>query len=134
MQIPYGSTVTRNEITNAICMYTRVKLGENRPQMLKWAHLNPEGKRNLQNPIDKMVIIPDNTLATLLCYDQYVEKVKKGKITEQVTNKTTKKKNIVTLTIPVLRYRVIQRLIQSQILETLKMDRVSVHGTESKKK
>jgi len=123
MQIPADSTVTRNEITNAICMYARVKPGEKRPQMLKWVHLNPEGKRNLQDPNDKMAIIPDDTLRELLDYDQYLQDVEEGLITKQSTNKTTKKKETVVVTDAALKYWVIQRLIQPQIIETLKMEK-----------
>jgi len=118
MKIPKGSTPTRIEITNAICAYAHVKPDEKKEQILKWAHLNPGGKRNLQDPKNKMSIIPDQKLKKLLGYDKYIKEVNDKKVFKNVTNKDTGRKEKVLVTDPILSYSVIQKLIQHQILET----------------
>lgn len=116
MKIPRGSTPSRNDITNAICVYIHAHPGETRPQMTKWNHLNPKGKRNLQNPSSKMTIIPDDALDRLLNYKQYKNDVKKGKITQVTTDKKTGKKETTKVTDPALKYCVVQKLICRHIL------------------
>ena len=96
MKLPHGSTPSRNEITNSICVYANIKPGETRPQMLKWENLNPGGLRNLQKPTDKMIIIPDDVLSKLLGYDKYVADVEGGLITKSAIDKTTRKKKMQT--------------------------------------
>jgi len=119
MQLPKGSTPTRNEITNAVCVYIHLREDESRPQVLKWAHLNPGGKRNLQNPADRMKIIPDSKLSKLLGYEQYKAGVAAGEFMECVKNKKTQKSEDVVVTDPSLKYYVVQRLITKQIVSTL---------------
>lgn len=118
MKIPKNSTPTRIDITNAICAYSHIKPNETKEQILRWNHLNPEGKRNLQDPKNKMNIIPDAKLKKLLKYDKYVKDVKEGKVFKNVLNKDTGKREKVLVEDPVLSYSVIQKLIQVQILET----------------
>lgn len=119
MKIPEDSTPTRNDITNAICVYAHFNPAEKKPQVLKWKHLNPEGKRNLQDPKNKMYIIPDAKLKKLLNYDAYVKDVKEGKITRKTINKETGKRETITVDDTGLSYSVIQKLIQTQILKTV---------------
>lgn len=119
MGLEHGENPTRNEITNAICVYIRLKPDESRPQMLKWAHLNPEGKRNLQDPSSGMKIVPDEKLSNLLKYDEYVDKVNKGEITKTKTDKETKKRNTVVVKDNSLEYWVLQKLIPCQIIKTI---------------
>lgn len=114
MQIPPGSTPTRLEVTNAIYTYINLKEDEKRPQMLKWQHLNPD-RRNLQNPENKMAILPDEKLSKLLRYDEYCQNVADGKVTKKVLNKQTYEKDEVVMTDNSLFYWVIQRLIQHHI-------------------
>lgn len=134
MGLDHGSTPSRNEITNSICVYANLKDGENRPQMLKWKHLNPGGKRNLQDPDDKMVIKPDAKLSKLLNYAQYKKDVKAGKVTKTVTvtdkNKNKKRQTVVVKT-PEMRYWVIQRLIQSQIHGTIREEKKKLEEASS---
>lgn len=84
-----GDLLSRKEATNAICVYSHIKPNEERPQMLAWKYLNPEGKRNLQMEGNKMAIKPDAVLSKLLHYDDYVAKVKKGEVTKRVKNRET---------------------------------------------
>ena len=123
MKIPKESTPTRNDITNAICTYCHIKPNETKERILKWKNLNPGGKRNLQDPSNKKNIIPDDTLKKLLNYDDYVKKVKEGKIYRNEINKDTKKKEKVLVTDASLSYSTIQKLIQPQILETKRVKR-----------
>lgn len=121
MKLEHGSTPSRNDITNAICAYIHLKPDETREQVLEWSHLNPGGKRNLQNPQDRMKIIPDNALSKLLGYEQYKNDVLQGKVKETTTNKKTRKRETVTVTDPSLKYYVVQRLIRNQINGTFKL-------------
>lgn len=125
MGVERGTTPSRNDITNAICAYIHLRSDEQRPQVLNWAHLNPEGKRNLQNPQDRMKIIPDDRLGKLLGYEQYKKDVADGKVKETVTNKKTRKRENVVVTDPALKYYVVQRLIRDQIIGTFKMEKPS---------
>lgn len=125
MQISKDATPTRVDITNAICAYSHIKPNETKEQILKWKHLNPGGLRNLQDPTNKMNIIPDARLKKLLKFDAYVKDVKAGKIFKNETNKETGKKEKVQITEPILNYSVIQKLIQSQIVETRRIKKES---------
>ncbi len=120
LKLKDGETVSRKDVTNALCVYIRLKPKEDREQMLKWAHLNPKGSRDLQDPANKMGIIPDASLSKLLSYKQYQKDVKDGKITKEQKNKETGKKVTVVVTDDVLKYYVVQRLIKSHILGTVK--------------
>nr|QBK86587.1 MAG: SWIB/MDM2 domain-containing protein [Marseillevirus LCMAC102] len=128
MQLPHDSTPLRTEITNAICVYAHINPDEDRSHVLKWMHLNSEGKRNLQNPEDKMTIIPDDTLKKLLGYEKYQQDVKDGLITRKKTDKNTNEKEIITVEDDALHYWVIQRLIQHQIIRTIKIDKSQSSG------
>lgn len=119
MQLPKDELVTRSDITNAICAYIHLSPDEKRENVLRWKHLNPEGKRNLQNPENKTLIIPDQKLRTLLNYDKYVDDVQNGRVTKKVLNKETQLKEEVIIKNPSLRYWVIQKLVQPHILETV---------------
>ncbi len=123
LQLPHNATPLRTEITNAICVYAHINPDEARPHVLKWIHLNPEGKRNLQNPQDKMIIIPDDTLKKLLGYEKYQQDVKASLITRKKTDKKTKEKETVIVEDDALHYWVIQRLIQQQIIRTIKVEK-----------
>lgn len=123
LQIPHDSTISRTEITNAICTYARLKPDEKRPQILKWSYMNPGGKRNLQNPDNKMAVIPDDALGKLLGYEDYAKKVADGKVTINRKNKETLVYEEIVVTDPSLRYCMIQRLINSHILETIRKEK-----------
>lgn len=131
MKIPEDSTPTRNDITNAICVYAHFNPAEKKPQVLKWKHLNPEGKRNLQDPKNKMYIIPDAKLRKLLQYDTYVKDVKEGKITRKVLDKETGKRETILVKDPGLSYSVIQKLIQTQIVKTVSKETSSKNEEET---
>jgi chromatin remodeling complex protein RSC6 len=111
MKIPRGSSVSRNDATNAVCVYVHIHSGETRPQMVKWSHLNPGGKRNLQDPENKMAILPDKALRRLLRYDEYCRHISEGKITREVTDKTSGVKEEVVVDDPTLKYCTVQKLL-----------------------
>jgi chromatin remodeling complex protein RSC6 len=124
---PYGEQKILSELSNVTVErfgfqeFTdpdNVKPEEKKEQILKWAHLNPGGKRNLQDPKNKMSIIPDQKLKKLLGYDKYIKEVNDKKVFKNITNKDTGRKEKVLVTDPILSYSVIQKLIQHQILET----------------
>jgi len=119
MQIPPDSTPTLNEITNAIYIYIKIKPGEERPQMIKWKHLNPDN-RDLQNPDNRTVIIPDKKLSKLLGYKKYKKDVADGKVTiNKIVDKRTKERKTVLVEDDSLFYYVIQKLIQKQIIKAV---------------
>lgn len=103
--------ISRIEATRAICAYAHWKDDEKREEVLRWQHLNPEGRRDLQNPQDKKSIIPDKALVKLLRYEKYKKDIKNGKITKKVKDKETGKTNVVQMTDDILYYWVIQKLI-----------------------
>lgn len=113
--------VSRQEISNAICVYVRLKPDEKRPQMLRWKHLNPKGERNLQNPDDRMVILPDETLSKILDYSSYQKEVREGKIVREktVAENGVKVKKEIPVENDELRYWVLTKLI-SRVTETRK--------------
>jgi chromatin remodeling complex protein RSC6 len=123
MKIDRGSCPSRNDITNAICAYIHIKKDEHRSQVLAWAHLNPDKKRDLQNPADRMKILPDEKLASLLGYESYKLEVETGKIRETVKNPKTQKREVVVVEDPSLKYYVVQRLIRKQIVSTFKLEK-----------
>ncbi len=91
LQVKKGDLLNRREVTNAICVYSHLKPDEKRPQILQWAHLNPQGKRDLQKPGKRMVIEPDDVLSNLLRYQEYQKRVKAGEVTKRTTIKGTNK-------------------------------------------
>lgn len=82
-------TVSQTEAANAIFVYVNLKDGEKREHMLRWKHLNPSG-RCLQNKDNHSIIELDATLKKLLGYNEYVKKVKAGKVLRK--NKETGKR------------------------------------------
>jgi hypothetical protein len=109
LQLPENSKITRLDATRAICVYSHLKDDEKREELLKWKHLNPKGKRNLQSGQDGRIIIPDSKLSKLLKYKQYQKDVSKGKILK----KTKKDGKIVMVpeATDSLYYYTIQRLL-----------------------
>ncbi len=125
MQLEAGETPARNDITNALCAYVNIKPNEKREQMTKWKKLNPNN-RDLQDPKDKMVILPDEKLKMLLNYDQFVVDVKAGKITKKVKKDGHVVDEVVTS--PQLKYWVLQKLVQPHVLETIKVETIKVEA------
>jgi len=122
LKISSGSQITRNEITNAICVYCHLIPDEKRPQMLVWEKINPKGKRDLQDPNNKSIIIPDKKLSKLLNYKKYIRDVNNKKITENKVNKETNEKEVIIVTDPSLKYYVMQKLISKQIISIKKVE------------
>lgn len=111
--------LSRLDATRAICTYAHLKEDEQREEMLKWAYLNPGGKRNLQNTKDKKAIVPDAALSKLLKYDEYKKQVKSGKVTKKVTvDKDTRRKEDVVVTSDLLYYWTIQKLLNQHFIKT----------------
>jgi len=119
LRVDRGATLCRRDVTNAICVYSRLKPDESRPHMLKWEYLNPQGKRNLQNPKERMAIVPDHALSKLLRYNKYKKDVKKGVVTKNVKDKKTRATTTVVVTEPTLYYWVIQKLLSVHYVTTL---------------
>lgn len=114
--LPEDAKLSRLDATCAICVYSHLKKDEKREKMLKWAHLNPGGKRNLQNPKDKKSILPDKPLRKLLRYDAYKKAVGSGEVTKKVRNKDTGRSEVVPLQSDLLYYWVIQKLLSPHFL------------------
>jgi chromatin remodeling complex protein RSC6 len=115
LELPSDTRLSRVETIRAICVYSRIKEGEEREEMKKWFYLNPDGKRNLQDPDNKMAIIPDEKLSRLLDYDQYCKDVENGLITKTVKNiEGEKEKKVVDD--QSLYYWVIQKLLKNHFL------------------
>lgn len=99
-----GAEYSTEDVLNAIYVYIKIKDGEDREKMLKWKHLNPDG-RNLQKKDDGTIIEPDETLSSLLRYPEYCEKVANGEITRKKNGES------VTLEDDSMRYTTLRRLI-----------------------
>jgi chromatin remodeling complex protein RSC6 len=115
LKVPKDTQMSRIDVTRAICVYSRLSPDEDRETALKWKHLNPKGKRDLQNEADKKAIIPDEHLAKLLNYAKYKKDVSKGLITKKVVDKETQEVTSVKVKEPTLYYWVIQKLINRHI-------------------
>ena len=126
LKVPASTRLSRVEVTRAICVYAHLKEGEKRDEMLRWKHLNPEGKRDLQFPQDKKAIIPDKALSKLLRYDEYKKKIAAGLITQKSKNKDTGKKEIIKVKTDALYYWAIQNLLNVHFLK----DEVSTEDEE----
>lgn len=131
LQVDSGTTLCRKDVTNAICVYAHLNENENRDYMLKWSYLNPDGKRNLQNPKDKMAVLPDAALSKLLNYEQYKKDVKNGKIYKNVKNKKTKVVSRVKVDNPALYYWVIQRLLGVHYTATIRRTAETTNSTST---
>lgn len=118
--VPRGTQLSRTEVTNGMCVYIKLRPDEKRETMLRWKHLNPDGKRDLQNPKNKMIILPDEPLKKLLRYSSYVEDVKKGLIKKRVKNPKTNEYTFEVVTSTDLYYWSAQYLIKGHFLETMK--------------
>lgn len=116
LKVPEDTELSRVEATNGICVYAHLKKDEKRESMLRWKHLNPGCKRNLQNPKDKKAILPDAALTKLLRYSQYKKDVAAGKIKIKSKDKTTGKKEEKTVENDLMYYYVIQKLIGPHFL------------------
>lgn len=111
LQVPKDTRLSRIDATRGICAYAHWKEDEKREEMLRWKHLNPEGKRNLQNPHDKKVIIPDKKLSKLLNYSDYKKAVKDGKVYKKVKDADSRKEILVKMDSDLLYYWVVQKLL-----------------------
>lgn len=118
MELDANTNPIREEITDAVCCYIKYDPNEKREKMKKWAHLNTNN-RNLQDPSDKMKIIPDDKLAKLLNYADYVKSIKEGKVTKFVKNENGTRMKVVSDDAS-LRYCTVQKLIQAHVLECIK--------------
>jgi chromatin remodeling complex protein RSC6 len=110
-----GDMVSRAEATRALCTYIKLRPDETREEFKQWAHLNPGGKRNLQDPEVSKRILPDDKLSKLLSYEQYKKDVKAGKFESNIKQDNgTYKKEI--LKDDHLYYNVLQRLLNPHLL------------------
>ena len=112
LQVPKDTKISRIDVMRAICVYSKFKDGEERENIKKWGYLNPEGKRNLQNPEDKTSIVPDKVLSSLLRYEEYRNDVINGKVEKNTKNKLLNTKTKILHDDPKLYYWVIQKLIK----------------------
>lgn len=133
LKLKKGENLSRIDITNAICVYAHLDPKEKREKILRWKHLNPNGKRDLQDPDNKRAIVPDAALSKLLGYKKYVSDVEKGKVKRIKTDPVTKEKHLVVEEDSTLYYYVIQKLIQKHIVKTIpSVDKTKI-AEESKK-
>jgi chromatin remodeling complex protein RSC6 len=117
---------TRAEIVSAIFAYCNFKVNEERPHMLRWAHLNPliekDGvkvpTRNLSIPNSKGAfdIANDKKLSTLLGYDSYKKEVQNGHIFKNHKNKETGEKISEVFNDDNIYFWTISKLISKHIL------------------
>lgn len=120
-----GQQISRSTVNRAITTYVNVKdMANPKPGQEEWIkRLNPGGKRNLQSPEDRSVIVPDKALNQLLGYDAYVKRVAGGKEFRFQKNKETRERTRVKVTSPELTYSVLQHLLaahypKSDVAET----------------
>lgn len=111
LKLPRDTKLSRIDATRAICIYSNIKENEEREEMLRWKYLNPQGKRDLQNPRDKKSIVPDKALSKVLGYEKYKKDIANGLITKKVRNKDTGKIEVVKVVENQLFYYTIQRLL-----------------------
>jgi chromatin remodeling complex protein RSC6 len=112
LQVSPDTKITRTDATRALCAYSHLREGEDRPGVLKWAHLNTT-HRNLQDPERKRAIAPDSKLSRLLNYDQYKKDVAAGIVSKMVRDKETGLKNRVIVDDDSMYYWVLQKLMTS---------------------
>nr|QBK86701.1 MAG: SWIB/MDM2 domain-containing protein [Marseillevirus LCMAC103] len=112
LKVPADREISRIEVTRAINAYVHMKPGESRPDILVWSYLNEGGKRDLQNPGDKRIILPDAALSKLLNYPAYKKAVSDGTVTEKRKIKSSGDTDVVTVTSADMLYRTVQKLIQ----------------------
>lgn len=115
--LPEDSTLSRLDGTRAVDVYAHLKENEDREGMLKWAYLNPDCKRDLQNPMDRKAIVPDKTLSKLLKYKKYQRQVANGEITKKMRDKETGIISIVPVTSDALYYWVVPKLLGVHFLK-----------------
>lgn len=111
-----GEKISRIDVSRAICVYAHLKPDEAREEMLRWKHLNPKGKRNLQDPVDKKAIRPDAKLGELLGYERYRKDVAKGRITNKSKDRATGEVVEKVVSNDALYYWTIQRLINRHFI------------------
>ncbi len=117
---PETETVSRMDTTRAVCVYIKLNPEEVREPTLKWAHLNPGSKRDLQDPAKKSRIIPDKKLSSLLRYPQYKKDVAKGLITQKQKDRETGIITDIVVEDTGLYYTSLQRLIKHHFIEVVK--------------
>jgi chromatin remodeling complex protein RSC6 len=113
LQLGKGEQVSRSEVNSAITMYINVKDLDAVPaEKQKWLkRMNPGGKRNLQDPENGSIIVPDKALAELLNYAAYQKRVKAGKQVWNRKNKATGEKEDKVEESDRLTYSVVQHLL-----------------------
>uniref|UniRef100_A0A6C0JRN8 Uncharacterized protein n=1 Tax=viral metagenome TaxID=1070528 RepID=A0A6C0JRN8_9ZZZZ len=113
LQLGKGEQVSRSEVNSAITMYINVKNLDAVPaEKQKWLkRMNPGGKRNLQDPENGSIIVPDKALSELLNYAAYQKKVKAGKQVWNRKNKATGEKEDKVEDSDRLTYSVVQHLL-----------------------
>ena len=79
MQIDQNSSISREDAQCALSVYINIKPDEQREKSLKWKYLNPQN-RDIRDPSNKRIIIPDSKLSKLLGYEEYKDKVQNGEI------------------------------------------------------
>jgi hypothetical protein len=113
LNVEEGTTLSRSDITRAICVYSNIKEDEKREDVLRWKYLNDK-QRDLRAKDKKMCIVPDKPLSKLLRYDEYKKKVKGGLVTKNVKVEDEDGnivKEAVKVTDDSMYYHVIQKLI-----------------------
>jgi len=117
LQISTDEPVKRLDVTRAICVYIGFDPNDTREEVLVWAHLNPGGKRKLQNPEYRIQILPDAALSRLLKYPQYKKNVAAGKIKQKHRDAETGEMEQIVLDDDSCYYSTIQRLLTPHFVE-----------------
>lgn len=117
LKVRPDTLLSRNEVRNAINVYIKYDIHETRPEITRWAYLNPNGDRNLQNKTNRSVIDPDSTLVDLLDYGQYVDRVRNGLEKRKRKDKETGIVSWVPVTDETLTYCVVQKLYQKHLFK-----------------
>jgi chromatin remodeling complex protein RSC6 len=105
-------SLSRSEVQSALCAYINLNSDEARETSLKWSHLN-KNHRDLRDPNNKKIIVPDAALSKLLNYEGFKAQVLKG----EIKKKNRKTGNEVVLTEPNLEYCYLMKLIQRHFVK-----------------
>jgi len=122
IKVEPGTQISRNEITQALCVYIHFDPANPKEAIQRWKDLNKNGHRDLREVNEethKTYIKPDAKLSKLLGYDTYVKDVKAGRVTKKrKLHKTDLVKTEMVEDDPSLHYYTIQKLIQKHIISS----------------
>jgi len=116
LDVEDDTLLSQTEVLRALRAYIFLSEDEERETMKVWSYLNEEG-RDLRDQNNKRNILPDDTLADLLHYDEYKEKVRNGEETRLRKNKETGEKERIVLEDDSLNWQCLTKLIQIHFIK-----------------